>query len=420
MSQATPLAMGLDLGTSGVRIVVINENGEIEHIGSKSYSEGLENFQDWKDCSEEVIREIPLQIKQRILACAVDGTSGTLIACDHHGSPISKAIPYFINCPEQKDALAKLAPKDTITANLDSSLARALRLVEEKGPNLLLRHQADWINGWLMNNWAWGEEGNNLKLGWDLTTKSWPKSFESLSWRKALPNIAPSGSVLDNISPELAKRLQLPQTMLVIAGTTDSNAAVLSTNPEPNDGITVLGSTIVLKRFTKHPILGIGVTNHRVAHKWLCGGASNAGCAVLKRFFSDKALQELSMQINPNLNSGLMLRPISGHGERFPKNDPYLEPILKPRPISDSLYLHGLLEGLTRIEFEGWQKLIELGAPAPQRLITIGGGAKNPQWRSLRQRIIGLPIKTCKNPPALGVARLALDTISMPKHQRMQ
>ena len=41
---------------------------------------------------------------------------------------------------------------------------------------------------------------------------------------------------------------------VVIAGTTDSNAAVLSVDVEDNDGITVLGSTIVLKRFVKNPI----------------------------------------------------------------------------------------------------------------------------------------------------------------------
>ena len=37
----------------------------------------------------------------------------------------------------------------------------------------LLRHQADWLMGWLLGDWRWGEEGNNLRLGWDLEANAW-------------------------------------------------------------------------------------------------------------------------------------------------------------------------------------------------------------------------------------------------------
>ena len=110
-----------------------------------------------------------------------------------------------------------------------------------------------------------------------------------------------------------------------------------------------------------------------------------------------------------------MLRPLPGPGDRFPIDAPTLEPQLTPRPVSDSLYLHGLLEGLAHIELQGWQRLKELGAPPPKQVISLGGGARNPQWRRLRERILGIPVKTCTNPPAAGVARLALQAIS-PQH----
>ena len=200
--------------------------------------------------------------------------------------------------------------------------------------------------------------------------------------------------------------------MLVVAGTTDANAAVLTANAGPDDGITVLGSTIVLKRFVEVPLVGAGITNHRVGGRWLSGGASNAGGAVLRELFTDDELEELSRQINPELDSGLMLRPLPGPGERFPVDEPNLEPVLEPRPVSDSLYLHGLLEGLARIEAQGWQRLKALGAPPPSRIVSLGGGARNRQWRRLRERILGLPVITCTSPPAAGVARLALQAIS--------
>jgi sugar (pentulose or hexulose) kinase len=136
---------------------------------------------------------------------------------------------------------------------------------------------------------------------------------------------------------------------------------------------------------------------------------------VLRRFFSDAQLVELSRQIDPRRSSGLALRPLPRPGERFPVDDPRLEPVLEPRPVSDALYLHGLLEGLAAIEQAGWQRLEQLGAPAVQRVISLGGGARNPQWRALRQRLLQRPVL---NRPqctaALGMARLALSALPAP------
>jgi sugar (pentulose or hexulose) kinase len=90
-------------------------------------------------------------------------------------------------------------------------------------------------------------------------------------------------------------------------------------------------------------------------------------------------------------------------------DDPALQPILEPRPVSDALYLQALLEGLTAIEAQGWQRLAELGAPPLERVISLGGGARNPQWRLLRQRALGIPVLNRPGlAPALGTARLAL------------
>ena len=201
------------------------------------------------------------------------------------------------------------------------------------------------------------------------------------------------------------------QTILaldLIAGTTDSNAAVLAAESSSSEGISVLGSTIVIKLFVKKPIHYPGITNHRIGGKWLAGGSSNAGGSILKELFNVQELQDLSRQIDPESNSGLNLLPLSRKGERFPINDPDLEPVLLPRPVSDSLYLHGLLEGLARIEAQAWKKLIELNSEGetPKKIITIGGGSSNPQWRRIRQRLIGLPIHSSSKEPAEGVARL--------------
>ena len=86
-----------------------------------------------------------------------------------------------------------------------------------------------------------------------------------------------------------------------------------------------------------------------------------------------------------------------------------MEPILSPRPVSDSLYLHALFEGLARIEFKGWKKLYELTGSLPKKIVTVGGGSKNPQWRTIREKIINIPIVSCKKTTSFGTALLAID-----------
>ncbi len=71
------------------------------------------------------------------------------------------------------------------------------------------------------------------------------------------------------------------------------------------------------------------VTQPRVVY---AGGASSTGGAVLKEFFTSEQLKELSAQIDPDQPSGLDYYPLTKPGERFPVNDPHLEPRLTPRP----------------------------------------------------------------------------------------
>ncbi len=399
--------LGIDLGTSGVRIALIDENSNLIHTSSLNYPKGLKYYKDWIECIHKLILEVPQKLKQKVRAIAVDGTSGTLIACKENGSPIGNAIAYNESCLEVENKFTLTCKNSFLKTNNYNSLNKAFFLTSNYGNNILLRHQADWINGWLLNNWTWGDEGNNLKLGWDLINNCWPKEFINFPWFSALPKVVKSGSLLGKIYIGRAKSLSLPKEVFIIAGTTDSNASVLAANATKEEAITILGSTIVLKIFVSNPIFASGLTNHKVGEKWLCGGSSNAGGAVLKEFFTPDEIESLSLQINPNSDSGLSYIPLLEKGERFPTDDPLLKPILEPRPISDALYLQGLLEGLVKIEALGWEKMKEVGIPPPKKLVTIGGGAKNPTWKRIRERYLQIPIRTSSNPAALGVAKIA-------------
>ena len=387
----------------------------------------------WRDGLIGLCGRLEPAQRSSVGAIAIAGTSGTLLLCQPDGSPpsgeLALALPYWQACPEPARAAAALVapaadqpPVHLAAASSSGSLARALRLLarsgtSDGGKSLLLRHQADWLMGWLLGHWRWGEEGNNLRLGWDLQHQAWAGSLADQPWAAALPQIRASGAVLGPLASPVAALLGLPPDCQVVGGSTDANGAVLAAAPGPTDGITVLGTTLVLKQFVDEPIRAAGVSCHRVAGRWLVGGAANAGAGVLKRFYSDQQLRELSRQIDPGRDSGLQLRPMSAVGERFPVDDPLLPPVLEPRPSSDALYLQALLEGLTRIELAGWQRLQQLGAPPVERLITLGGGAQNPQWRLLRQRMLQRPVL---NRPglgaALGMGLLARDALAAANH----
>ncbi|MEX1316305.1 MAG: FGGY-family carbohydrate kinase [Synechococcaceae cyanobacterium] len=422
------LALGVDLGSSGLRLALVNGEGTELAEASGTYPAAFVQPQGWREGLITLCRALPADQRRRVGAIALAGTSGTLLVCRgdgslpagiHRGVNIAEALPYHLACPEQAAAAAAIAAGGP-ASSASGSLARALRLLEaahaiDPGKPWLLRHQADWLMGWLLGDWRWGEEGNNLRLGWDPQQQCWAGQIAAQPWSCALPAIRASGEVLGRITTAAAAALDLPPGCQVVAGSTDANAAVLAAEPGDHDGVSVLGTTLVLKQWCAQPIRGPGVSCHRVAGRWLVGGASNAGAGVLRRYFSDQQLAELSRQIDPATRSGLALRPLPGRGERFPVDDPDLEPVLGPRPVSDVLFLQGLLEGLAEIERAGWARLRQLGAPAVQRVISLGGGARNPQWRTIREQHLG---RTVLNRPRLsaaqGMARLAATVFHQP------
>ncbi|MBM5813948.1 MAG: sugar kinase [Cyanobacteria bacterium M_DeepCast_100m_m1_067] len=417
------LGLGIDLGSSGLRIALVAPGGPRLVEEASPYPSSLDDPWGWVSGLGALCARLPEELRRRVGAIAIDGTSGTLLLCSPNGEPgpgpLGLALPYHQACREQAAAAAALAERGP-ACSASGSLARALHLLAaaaqaaESGP-WLLRHQADWLMGWLLGDWRWGEEGNNLRLGWNLQCQAWAGTIGEQPWAPALPEVCRSGTVLGTLTAEVAAQLGLPSDAHVVAGSTDANAGVLAAEPQSGDGITVLGTSLVLKQFSPVPIEGAGISCHRVNGRWLVGGASNAGAGILRRFFCDDQIAALSRQIDPHQPSGLTLRPLPARGERFPVDDPELEPILEPRPISDARYVQALLEGLTAIEREGWQRLHQAGAPALRRVITLGGGARNPQWRRLRQQLLGIPVL---NRPglsaALGMARLAASSLLQP------
>jgi sugar (pentulose or hexulose) kinase len=204
---------------------------------------------------------------------------------------------------------------------------------------------------------------------------------------------------------------------LVCAGTTDSIAAFLASGVKsPGEAVTSLGSTLVLKLVSRTRIedARYGIYSHSLGDLWLTGGASNTGCAVLKKLFTDEELVSLSREIDVSKASELDYYPLLKEGDRFPINDPHLPPKLEPRPDNPREFLHGLLESMARIEARGYKLLQELGSDQLNRVYTAGGRAANCTWTAIRSRYLKVPVASSINTEAAyGTALLAMQQLKI-------
>jgi hypothetical protein len=356
----------------------------------------------------------------RRCALCLDATSATLLLADAHGQPLGPALMYNDRRAVQAAALvAEVAPADSPALGVSSSLAKAVHLLMQPAPMpgaVRLLHQADWLAGQLLGRFGDSDWNNALKLGYDPEQRAWPDWLGGLPLpAESLPRVHAPGTALGTIAAAAAAATGLPAGTYICAGTTDSTAAVLATGAHAiGDAVTSLGTTLVLKVVAGRPVTAsaFGVYSHRLGDAWLVGGASNSGGAVLRAHFDDAALARLCASIDASRPSGLDYYPLPAPGERFPVNDPGLAPRLTPRPADDARFLQGLLEGIARIERDGYRLLTRLGAPAPRRVLSIGGGAANDTWTAMRQRLLGCPVTRAPGETADGVAKLALGALA--------
>ena len=122
------LVLGIDLGTSGVRIAIINTKKIIVFTSSKRYSKGLEISEDWINSLKTLTQKIPKGLKEKLVSCSVAGTSGTLLACKRDGAPLGKALPYFLPFSEYSYEIENLFTEECAGSSISGSVGRALKL----------------------------------------------------------------------------------------------------------------------------------------------------------------------------------------------------------------------------------------------------------------------------------------------------
>ncbi|MEP7174681.1 MAG: FGGY-family carbohydrate kinase [Aestuariivirga sp.] len=408
--------LGIDVGTSGVRIAASDRSGALLAMSKAPIIAPIQNsgrsLQDpriWWDAVEQAFALLELK-GLNVLAIAIDGTSGTILPVDRNGEPLGLASMYN-DLAERGDVdkVSAAAPMDTAARGGSSPLARALPM--QKGATRIL-HQADWLSGRFSGRYDVSDENNALKSGYDPIARIWPSWIAGTGFDIGLfPNVVPAGMATGIILPDIAEKFGLSKTLCIVAGTTDGCAAFLASGAaEPGDGVTSLGTTLTLKLLSDRPVFSpqYGIYSHRIGDQWLAGGASNSGGGVLWKYFSGADIARLSELVDPNVPTALDYYPLPQAGERFPIADPHFEPRLSPRPDDDRLFFQGLLEGIAQVEAQGYARLAELGATPLKSIRSVGGGAANGAWTRIRLKTLGVTEKpSASEHAAMGTARLA-------------
>jgi len=412
----TEVVLGIDIGTSGVRITAADRNNTLMAMSKADIVAPLQNTgrlqQDpniWWESVGQAFAALDLK-GLAVLAIAIDGTSGTILSVDETGNPIGLASMYNDLAPrEDVDRVSSAAAMESAARGGSSPLARALSM-QENAKRIL--HQADWLAGQFSGRFDVSDENNALKSGYDPKTREWPSWIAATGFdMKLLPEVVPAGTVTGKIRPEIATAFKLLNSVSIVAGTTDGCAAFLASGAtDPGDGVTSLGTTLTLKLLSEHPVFSpqYGIYSHRIGEQWLAGGASNSGGGVLRRYFSGDDIMRLTSLIDPKVPTGLDYYPLTQAGERFPIADPGFAPRLEPRPADERTYFQAILEGIAGVEKLGYQRLAQLGASPLTSIRSVGGGAASAPWTAIRLKALGVPAKQpASEHAAMGTARLA-------------
>ncbi|HEX2528948.1 MAG TPA: FGGY-family carbohydrate kinase [Geminicoccus sp.] len=407
------LALGIDIGSSGVRAIAIDADGTVvaeakAGLPEPDRSQGMicTDAADWWQAVESCLHSMP---RDRIGAIAVDGTSGTLLLCKADGTPLCPARRYDdAGSAAHAVRIKDLAPAESAAHGATSPAAKLHDLQGAHPEAAMALHQADWVVGKLTGRFGVSDDNNALKTGWDPVARTWPDWLDTFGiGRRLLPEVLEPGTAVGQAVPELG----FAPGAVVVAGTTDGCASFLATGADqPGDGVTALGTTLTLKLLSDRPLFdpAAGVYSHRLLGMWLAGGASNTGGAALLRFFTAERMRELEPLLEPDHPTGLDFWPLAGKGERFPVADPAMESRHEPRPDSDARFFQALLEGVAKVEQRAYARLVELGAPRLCSVRTVGGGAANKAWTRIRERILNVPMPSPESEQAAyGTALLA-------------
>ncbi|MCS7311801.1 MAG: FGGY family carbohydrate kinase [Acidobacteria bacterium] len=412
-----PLVAGIDLGTEGVRVCVLDLQGTLYAeaaepiVTYETEAGGVEQDPlDWWAALGRCLRSIGTRVDTRsIRALAVTSTSGTFVVLDARGRPLRRALMYY-------DVRATQEAREILTAVGGLTFVRPtdplpkLLWLQRHEPDVWAQtcrvvHAADFVTGRLTGRWV-TDWTHALKTGHDPVRQVWSPALSVVGIDpERLPVVVPPGTPIGWVDARGAEWTGLRRGTLVVAGMTDGCAAQVAAGAvAPGEWCSVLGTTLVVRGVTEEPLRdpqGRVYCHRHPEGFWLPGGASNTGGECLRKAFGHADLQAMDEQARACSPTGLIAYPLVRHGERFPFIAPQAQGFLLGTPRSEFERYAAYLEGVAYVERLAYDLLTRLGATVGDMVYTAGGGSRSEVWLQIRSDVLG---RALVRPRYLGAA----------------
>jgi len=411
--RSSPLFVGIDVGTEGVRVIATKPDGEI--AGSVSVANEQEKVelpegwseQDarlWWEATKEALRGLcDLIDSSCIVAVSVASTSGTFVPVDSSGEPLRNALMYNdMRAVEEASEVRRYATDLEVKLGYQIQPSFALpkmlwlRRYEkdlfERTAKLL--HAADFIVAKLTGIVGVSDFSNALKSCFDVVDMCFPDWIEDKLGipLDKLPKVLVPGEQIGYVSETASSETGLPRNAVVVAGATDGTAAFICSGASAvGEWNSNLGSTLVLRglceRLLKDDMGRIYYHRHPDG-LWMAGAASNTGGECLRVRFQGRELALMDEMAYKRIPTGVLVYPLVRRGERFPFVNENANGFMVGEPKDEFELYAAHIEGVAFVERWCFEVFESIGHRVGESVFVTGGGSKSGLWNKVRASVL--------------------------------
>lgn len=432
--------IGIDLGTSAVKLLLMDEKGNIKNIVSREYplffpqsGWSEQNPEDWLEAVINGIKELTENYdKSQIAGIGAGGQMHGLVILDKQNNIIRPAILWNDGrTSEETDYLNQEIGKQKLTectGNIAFAGFTAPKILwlKKHEPEAFQKIDKimlpkDYINYMLSGVHCTDYSDASGTLLLDVKNKCWSDDMLSICGihQSQMPKLFESYEVVGTIKQDIAEKLGIPKEVKIVAGAGDNAAAAIGTATVGQASCNIsLGTsgTIFISSDTFQVDKGNALHSfaHADGHFHLMGCMlSAASCNkwwledILKTEEYEKEQKDISYD---KLGKNHVYYLPYLMGERAPHND------TNARSCFIGLSMNSTREDMTQAVLEGvafgirdsLEAVKELGIQINKSMI-CGGGAKSPLWKKIFANVLNIELITpeTEQGPGYGGAILA-------------
>ena len=433
--------IGIDLGTSSVKLLLMDELGVIHQQVTREYplefphpGWSQQAPEDWKDAVLSGLQELTANCdKRQIAGIGTGGQMHGLVVLDRDDNVIRPAILWNDGrTAAQVDYLNDVIGKQKLsawTANIAFAGFTAPKILwmRENEPENFARIAKimlpkDYVNYILTGVHCCDYSDASGMLLLDVAHKRWSKEMLDLCGitEAQMPALYESYETVGTLRPEIAQLLGFPENVKVCAGAGDNAAAAVGTGVVGDGGCNIsLGTSGTV--FISSKQFGVDPNNALHAFAHADGGYHLMGCmlsaASCNKWLMDDILRtkdyagEQAPITDEKLGTNHVYFLPYLMGERSPINDTNARGAFIGMSMDTSRadMTQAVLEGVAFAIRDSVEVAKSLGIPLASSML-CGGGAKSPLWRRILANVLNMPltIPASEQGPGMGGAMMAM------------